>query len=443
MKNILILPGETLPDTPTSRRSFRDARLNRRVAGPLCAVAAAMLFGNALLAQQPKFDPTTFVVLGEGLAAGMADFSLVDVYQKSSFPAVMAAQMNTAMPIPLIQQPGIGNAPGFPAVPARLPGVLQGSVREPFPPYLFVLNLSVPNFRLADSLSVKPAAPLIQANNPQQTMVNMILGYPALITGPQANSPAIPLWSQSDYAVAMNPTLALVELGYYDVLQAAIDNNPAELPATAAFQTNYSALLAKLYTVYPTIIASTIPDPFDTAYFTSLTSASRLLGASSSTLQTLFDLKPGDYLTPNGLMAAGAQINVAGFAYQPLPAGSVVSAATATAVHNAVTALNGAIAAAAKGSNASVYDLKSLLTKWRASGITAGGNTLTADYLGGIYTLDGYYPGLTGHTAIANDLLSFINTTYSTSYKLADLNAAFAGDPAGRLRPAVKKRNLK
>src|SRR5579871_2969426 len=61
-----------------------------------------------------KLDTTQFIVIGEGLAAGMSDFALRDVYQKMSFPAQMAVQMNTAFPMPLIQSPGISfGTPGF------------------------------------------------------------------------------------------------------------------------------------------------------------------------------------------------------------------------------------------------------------------------------------------------------------------------------------------
>ena len=111
-------------------------------------------------AQQPaKLDTTTFLVLGEGLGAGMADFALRDVYQSQSFGAQMARQMKALFPQPLIQSPGIGSAPGFPALPPRLPGTLQGSVRNDFPPDLFVFNLSVPNLRLADALTRRPVPP--------------------------------------------------------------------------------------------------------------------------------------------------------------------------------------------------------------------------------------------------------------------------------------------
>src|SRR5438876_7964006 len=126
-----------------------------------------ILLALALLASGParaqnKLDTTQFVVVGEGLAAGMADFALRDVYQDKSFGAQMARQMKTLFPQPLIEGAGIGNAPGYTQLPVRLPGTLQGAVRDPFPPYLFVFNLSIPGQRLADSLSRRPASPLVQ-----------------------------------------------------------------------------------------------------------------------------------------------------------------------------------------------------------------------------------------------------------------------------------------
>ena len=38
----------------------------------------------------------------------------------------------------------------------------------------------------------------------------------------------------------------------------------------------------------------------------------------------------------------------------------------------------------------------------KAQGLQAGPRRLTAGYLGGFYSLNGYYPGKTGHAAIAN-----------------------------------------
>ena len=69
-----------------------------------------LLWPWGLNAQQtPQLETTSFVVLGEGLAAGLADFSLREVYQQNSFPALMAKQIGTAFPQPLMQAPGIAS----------------------------------------------------------------------------------------------------------------------------------------------------------------------------------------------------------------------------------------------------------------------------------------------------------------------------------------------
>lgn len=405
---------------------------------------AAALAGNLAHGQQAKLDTTQFLVMGEGLGAGMADFALRDVYQNYSFGAQMAAQMKAAFPQPIIQSPGIGSVPGFPALPPRLPGTAQGAVRNDFPPQLFVFNLSVPGLKLADSLNRRPTPPLIQQNDLQQTVINMTLGYPALIA--KAN---LPLWSQTEYAVAMNPTFVIVELGYYDVLEPAVNDNPSALPDVTAFQANLTALLSRVGSSHPQIVVMTVPDPFDTAFFTPVSSATQYVGASTEELQRIFRLKPDDLLTPNGMTLVGGLIleDAVGPLLNPLfPGlgsyfpGTVVSAATQAAVHARVLALNTAIAGAAKTAGATVYDLQALFSRIHAQGLQVGTRTLSAQFLGGFYSLDGFYPGVTGQSLIANDLLTLVNKTYNTSYPLIDLTKTISNDPAARFQPSHVRR---
>ena len=372
----------------------------------------------------------------------MADFALRDVYQDKSFPAQMARQMNTILPQPLIQTPGIGSAPGFTALPPRLPTTLQGSVREPFPPYLFVFNLSVPGYKLADSATRKPIAPLIQQRDLQQTVINFILGYPALIAGTD-----LPLWTQTEYAVQMKPTFVLVELGYYDVLDAAVKDDATLLPDVATFKNSYANLLSSLQTSSPRIVVLNIPDPFDTAYFTTLDEATRLVGATPDVLESRYKLKHDDLLSPYGLMVVGnltlGNVIIDNPLFPGLGAylpGTVVSAATKQAVSSRVQALNDEIAGAASQAGAKVYDLKALFSRIKSQGLQVGSDTLTADFLGGFYSLDGYYPGQTGHALIANELLQLLNSTYGTSYATLDLSKVASSDPAKRFTPSIKKK---
>ncbi len=410
--------------------------------GRLCVLAV----GLGLLPQgvhaQVTLDTTQFIVVGEGLAAGMADFALREVYQDKSFPAQMARQMKTAFPQPLIQSPGIGNAPGFTALPPRLPGTLQGSVRSLFPPTLFVFNLSVPGFRLADSMTRRPNTPVVQQRDTLQTVTNLILGFPAMILGRDK-----PLWTQAEYAVQMNPTLVLVELGYYDVLEPAVTDDPSRLPDVAAFRTNFTRLLAQLKTTSPEMVVMTIPDPFDTGFFSNLATATRLTGPAPDALARTFKLRSDDLLTPAGLMVLGNLVlsenkDILSPLFPGLASffpGTVVRASTEAAVRSRVQALNAEINTAARAAGATVYDLQALFARIKARGIQAGSKTLTADFLGGFYSLDGYYPGVTGHGLIANELLQLLNTTYKTSFPLLDLTRISTDDPAVRFTPAIKK----
>ena len=286
-----------------------------------------------VLQAQQTLDTTTFVVIGEGLAAGMADFALRDVYQKKSFPALIAQQVGTAFPQPLIQPPGIGSVPGFPEPPVAVPGPYQTSVRTPFPPTIFVFDLAVPGHRLTDALSLRPTPPLVQQNNAKQTITNVILGYPALILGTDN-----PLWSQVEYAVAMFPTLVLVELGYTEALEAAVKGDPSLIPDSATFRANYAKVLSSLQPTFATVIATTIPDPFDTAYYSTPAVASELSYIPADTIIAKYGLKDGDLLSPHALFAIGAEAD-------KLQPGWVVNAANATAIRARVRGLNSEILA--------------------------------------------------------------------------------------------------
>ena len=69
----------------------------------------------------PRLDTTTFVVLGEGLAAGMANYGLNEIGQRTSFPALVARQMQTIFPQPLLECPGLGDVLGYQSLQPRVP----------------------------------------------------------------------------------------------------------------------------------------------------------------------------------------------------------------------------------------------------------------------------------------------------------------------------------
>ncbi len=122
-----------------------------------------------------SLNTSSFVVLGEGLAAGMGDFTLSEVTQRESFPAQMARQMQTDFSQALIQAPGICHPIGFTSPPVLVPQPSQSSVFDRIPP-VPVRNLSVPGLQIKEALGLRPVQPLIRRDSHKLTALNLTLG---------------------------------------------------------------------------------------------------------------------------------------------------------------------------------------------------------------------------------------------------------------------------
>jgi hypothetical protein len=120
----------------------------------------------------------------------------------------------------------------------------------------------------------------------------------------------------------------------------------------------------------------------------------------------------------------------------PLPPAGILKRAQATQVGERVKELNAAIGALAAQHRAELFDLAGLLRKVARDGVHVGTRKLTADFLGGFYLLNGYYPGATGHAVIANALIDRLNERYGSSFRHVDLERAQLRDPAAEHRPA-------
>ena len=367
-------------------------------------------------------NPTSFIVLGDGLAAGASDFGLNEELQTFSFPAQVAARIGSPLPQPLIEAPGIGPVIGCPELPVRLPAQMQTTVLKEFPPSAPYGNLSIPGLRLADALTRRPITPVVHRSDALQTAVNLILGLPSLAM-PGSRPPPTPL----EYATFHHPTLALIALGYFDALDAAFKGDAAWIPDDVTFRVTYRSLLQPFGPLAATVVVSTIPDPADTAYFTRVVNATRVLKVEAPALSTLFGVDASDALTPAGLIEAGCRL----LSRQPgpLPDGCVVRNSVIARISERVATLNAQIRSLADEMGAVVFDLHGVFQRVKREGVAAGARVLTADYLGGFYSLNGVYPGATGHGVIANALLQVLNRQFAMSYEPVDLAGLAAIDP--------------
>ncbi len=375
-----------------------------------------------------RLDASSFVVLGEGLAAGMGDFTLSEETQRESFPAQMARQMQTDFPQPLIQAPGIGYPVGFARPPVLVPQPLQTTVFDRIPPTP-VRNLSVPGLRLRDALELRPAQPLVRRDSHKLTALNLVLGALHIARGDGGPTP-----TQLDYALACRPTFALVALGYHEVLAAAVAGDPGTLPDANSFRSDYVRLLKSLRGAGAEVLALTVPDPCDTACLSTLAEAAQTLMVEPAVLRNLYNLSGDELLTVHGLHEIGFQLF--GQAVGPLPENAMLSTEVASRLSARVAELNGTLASVASEHGALVYDLCALFRRLKTDRYSTGARWLTADYLGGFYSLNGYYPGATGHALIANELLHFLNINYGADFPQVNVPEVSQADPVASYKRA-------
>ncbi len=378
--------------------------------------------------QSGRLNTSCFIVLGEGLAAGMGDFTLAEETQANSFPSQMAQQMQTDFPQPLFQAPGICNPVGFAELPVLVSTPMQTTVLDRLPPKP-VNNLSVPGFKLCDALHLRPAQPLVQRHDAKQTAANLILGMIPIAYGEAGQ-----LQTQLECAVKRHPTFTIVELGYHEALEAAVKANTSLLPNAESFRADYTQLLSSLKRACAEVLALTIPDPFDTAYFAPINVASKILRVEPAILLNAYKLNPDDFISTKGLIEIGFQLF--GRSVGPLPEGCVIGAEVSSQICRRVDELNNVITSVAEKHGAVTYDLHDLFRRVKSLGVAIGARRLTGEYLGGFYSLNGYYPGATGHAIVANELLHYLNTIYASDFCQIDLQTVMQNDPVASYRQA-------
>ena len=382
---------------------------------------------NAHRVNSGSLNTSSFVVLGEGLAAGMGDFTLSEETQRQSFPAQMAHQMQTEFPQRYIQAPGICYPTGFTRPAVLVPRPLQSTVLDRVPP-VPVRNLSIPGLTIKEACELRPVQPLIHRDSHKLTALNLTLGVLQIARGDEHTL------TQVEYALECCPTLVLICLGYSEVLEAAVTGQPDLLPKAETFRADYARVLMPLRQAGAEVLVLTIPDPLDTAYFSTLNDASKILMAEPAVLQTLYHLSDDRLLTVHGLNEIGFQLF--GRNIGPLPENATLSVEAGQQVSRRVSELNDALVSLVREHGAKVYDLCAFLRRLRSEGINTSSRKLTAEYLGGFYSLNGYYPGATGHALIANELLRFLDSNYNSDFPQINIDSVRQSDHVAAYKQA-------
>lgn len=369
--------------------------------------------------RRETLDATTFVVLGDGLSAGLGHFSLESSYQETSFPALVADALGVPLRQPLMQPPGLGDIVGLDPQPPIVPNVRQSTVLDAGLPQKADLgNLSVPGFDLDDAVERRARAPLVDRDSGLQTLANFVLGLPYLEYG--SDGP-----SQLDYARRRNPTLVVVCFGYDEILRAAVAGDAGVLPDGEGFGRRLERLLAGLPET-ATVIVTSVPDPFDSAYFSTRERAAEILKTTPRFLADQWGVRATDRVTLRGLWAMGYQTMAR--AVGPLAESPVVDATLVSAVAESVSAANEAISRVAKSRGSHVFDLHGVLADVAVRGLDLPRRSLGAGYLGGLYLLNGAYPGPTLNAEIAAGMLRWLGETFGVRCRGVDVAAVAERD---------------
>jgi len=408
---------------------MNEASLLRRCAVILTLLSLVGCGGRSSTQLQPSgqknagnFSNTIFI--GDSLTAGYQSGSLLDSQQIHGWAPLLATQANFKITLPLIAFPGAPNVLRLtslnPPTTAPAPGLTTG--RDDFSAQ--PTDLGVPGHTLQDALST---GPVLVPTTGQQQITQLVLGYPQFGFGTAR--------SQVDEAIALQPTTIFVWIGNNDALVADFTGMPSSMTSTANFTTQYTLLATKLAATGANLVFVNIPDVTAVPYLTPaaavLAQASAQTGVPVAVLSHVLGIQAGDYVNPTGLAEIPVILNavLAGHAAGPIDDAGVLSAAEATTAQTTVQAYNATIAAQASAVGATVVDINAFFAQIKAKGVTINGFPATANYLGGLFSLDGIHPTNTGYALVANKVIDTLNSSIHTSIADTNVSAIAATDP--------------
>lgn len=363
----------------------------------LSLLIAATAAGPLGAGDARQADLSRLVVVGDSLSAGFQNGSLLAWQQVHGYAALVAAQAGTALPLPLIAEPGIPSVltlvdPGPPPVIVPAPGASTGRLDPAVQP----MDLAVPGATVADALTARPDLPV-------DSLTDLVLGLPGLVAGTAL--------SQVEWAETLAPTTLLVWIGSNDALGAALAGDASVLTPVADFEAAYVELLDRLAATGATLVVANIPDVTAVPFLTAAEDVAALVRLPLALIGPILGIGPGDFVTPDALALIPAILG--GLTAGPLPADVVLDAAEVAQIQAATAAYNAVIAAQARAKGAALVDIHGFLSSARAQGIVVGGQRLTTGFLGGFFSLDGVHPTNTGYALIANEFIRALDTAFA------------------------------
>ncbi|HVR71364.1 MAG TPA: SGNH/GDSL hydrolase family protein [Vicinamibacteria bacterium] len=380
----------------------------RRLAAAAAALAALAPGAPPVSAQTPTPGPISFSAyysIGDSLAAGYVNNSLVETHQANSVPALLARQAGVAdFQQPLVTEPGI--PPEYvlrQLVPTPIVGPKAVSTGAPRNSGLgrSFNNLAVPGATVADALG--------------RTGDNG--GFHDIVLRGRG--------AQVAQAVAARPSFVTVWIGNNDLLGAVIAGRALEgvtVTPAAEFRAAFEQVIAALQATGARVVAANLPDVTGIPYATTL---QRVVVNAQTGQPLLVDGQPVPLLGPAGplppgtlvTLAAGALLaqgdgipTTAGGRGTPLPDEVILDPGEVSFLQDRVNANNQAIAEICQAAGVPVVDVNAFYRAVLSGGYVVGGVVLTNNFLtGGVISLDGVHPTDLGYAILANEWIRVIN----------------------------------
>ena len=399
------------------------------------ALAAAFL-GAAAVRAEAQTNFTTYVSVGDSLAAGFESGSLVETHQNRSAPALIARQAGVqGFQQPLVSEPGIPpelTLVSLVPVPVIAPKAATAGAPRNLALARPYNNLAVPGATSADALTRTTDAGGL---------------HDLILRG---------LGTQVQQAVALRPTAITLWIGNNDVLGAALRGRAIDgvtLTPTATFRATYGQIVAALKTTSAFIVAANLPDVTTIPFVTTIrpyvvnpsTGAPVLVGGARVPLIGPSGSLPSTALVTlaaSTLLGQGIGIPTAlGGTGAPLPDEVVLDPSEIAIIQDHVAANNQAIREICGAANIPVLDVNGLLRELATTGRHVGGITLNGAFLsGGVFSYDGIHPNDVGYALMANEFIRVINAS-GGSLPPVDLGAVLGvtGASAGGVSASAQR----
>jgi lysophospholipase L1-like esterase len=348
---------------------------------------------------------SAYYSIGDSLAAGYSNNSLVETHQVNSVPAHIARQAGVAdFQQPLVSEPGI--PPEYTLSRLVPTPIIEPKAASAGAPRNAGLGRAYNNMAIPGTITSEA---LTRATDNGGLFDLVLRGR----------------GTQVAQVVAARPSFVTVWIGNNDVLGGVIRGRAVEgvtVTPAAAFRAAYQQLINAVRATGARIVAANLPDVTAIPYATTV---SRFVVNPQTGQPLLINGQPVALLGPEGplppgtlvTLAAGSLIaqghgipTAAGGRGTALPDEVILDAAEVSFLQDRVRADNQAIAEICQAASIPVVDVNTFYRNILADGYVVGGVSLNNRFLsGGLISLDGVHPTDLGYAVLANEFIRVIN----------------------------------